>query len=62
MDTTALATSLLWMSAQKTQFSANIAVLKKTLDMQKSVLDILDPASSRAAPAPGTGTLVDKTV
>ena len=60
MDPTALATSLLSMSAQKTQFSANIAVLKKTLEMQKSVLDILDPPS-RAAPAPGTGTLVDKT-
>lgn len=61
MDTTDLATGLLSMSAAKTQFSANIAVLKKTLEMQKSVLDILDPASNKAPAAPGTGTLVDKT-
>jgi len=59
MDTSALAASLVSMSAAKTQFSAGIAVLKKQLDMQKSVLDILDPAS-RAPAAPGTGTRVDK--
>ena len=59
MDTAALAASLVSMSAAKTQASVNIAVLKKSLDMQKSVLDILDPGA-RAPAAPGTGTRVDK--
>ena len=60
MNPADLATSLLSMSAAKTQMSANIAVLKTSLDMQKSVLQLLAP-TPQAPAAPGTGQHVDKT-
>ena len=61
MDPTDIAASLLSMSAASTQSSVNIAVLKKQFEMQKSAIDMLDPTPIKAAPAPGTGLLVDKT-
>jgi len=61
MDTSDIATTMLSMSALKTQTLANIAVLKKQFDMEKAAIDMLDPPQS-PAPAPhGTGRLVDKT-
>jgi len=61
MDTSDIATTMLSMSALKTQTLANIAVLKKQFDMEKAAIDMLDPPPS-PAPAPyGTGRLVDKT-
>jgi hypothetical protein len=60
MDMTAIASSLISMSAQKTQMTANFAVLKKQFEMQKSVIDLLQPLAQTPA-APGTGLVVDKT-
>ena len=60
MDTASLASSLVSMSAASTQANIGTAVLKKQFDMQKSVLALLDPPS-KAAAAPGTGLVVDKT-
>ena len=47
------------MNAAKTQGAVNIAVLKKQLEMQRSVLDLLQPTTPPPAP-PGTGQAVDK--
>jgi hypothetical protein len=59
MDTAALATALVSMQAAGTQHSAGIAVLKRQLEMQRSVLDLLQPAAPPPAP-PGMGQNVDK--
>ncbi|MDR3474860.1 MAG: YjfB family protein [Devosia sp.] len=58
MEPADLASSLISMSAAKTQMSANIAVLKKQFEMQKAAVDMLLPAGPPAAP--GTGLVVDK--
>ncbi|HVX82524.1 MAG TPA: putative motility protein [Devosiaceae bacterium] len=58
MDVAALAQNLISMSATKTQFSANVAVLRKQFEMQKMAVDMLVPTPP--PPAPGTGRLVDK--
>jgi hypothetical protein len=61
METSDLAATLVSMSALKTQSLANIAVLKQRFKMEKSVLDLLAPASSpNAPPPPGMGRRVDK--
>jgi hypothetical protein len=60
MDPAALATTLMSMSAMQTQTLANYAVMKKQFQMEKSVIDLVAPASKPPAPA-GTGLLVDKT-
>ena len=57
---TDLATSLVDMSALKTQTLANVDVLKQQFAMEKSVLDILDPTPSKAPAPPGMGQQVDK--
>jgi hypothetical protein len=59
METADLATALVSMNAAKTQGAVNIAVLKKQLEMQRSVLDLLQPTTPPPAP-PGTGQAVDK--
>ncbi|HTJ56759.1 MAG TPA: putative motility protein [Devosiaceae bacterium] len=61
MDTSALASSLVSMNAASTQSQIGTAVLKQSLNSEKSVLAILDPSNFKAAPAPGTGVVVDKT-
>jgi hypothetical protein len=61
MDTAALAANLDSMKAAGTQSAIGTSVLKQQLNSEKSVLAILDPANNKAAPAPGTGLLVDKT-
>jgi hypothetical protein len=62
MTTTDLASSLVDMSALKTQTLTNIAVMKQQFAMEKSVLDILDPAPSKALAPAGMGQQVDKTI
>jgi hypothetical protein len=59
MDTSALAVALVSMNAARTQSAANIAVLKKQFEMQRSVLDLLTPPPRAPAPA-GMGQHVDK--
>ena len=49
------------MQAAGTRQSAQIAVMKKQFDMQKSVLTLLDPSASKAPAPPGMGLAVDKT-
>jgi len=61
METSDLASALLSMSASKTQMLTNVAVLKKQIDMEKTVLDILDPTKTQAPAPAGTGLVVDKT-
>ena len=61
METGDLASALLSMSASKTQVLTNVAVLKKQIDMEKTVLDILDPTRTQAPAPAGTGQVVDKT-
>lgn len=60
MDTADLASALVSMNAARTQGAVNIAVLKKQLEMQRSVLDLLQPTTAPPAP-PGMGQVVDKT-
>ena len=60
-QTSDLATSLISAKAQQTQSQIQMAVLKQQFQAQQSVLDILDPPDTKAAPAPGTGLMVDKT-
>ena len=61
METSDLAATLVNMSTLKTQSLANIAMLKQQFKMEKSVLDLLAPASSpNAPPPPGMGQHVDK--
>ena len=61
METGDLASALLSMSASKTQMLTNVAVLKKQIDMEKTVLDILDPTRNQPPAPAGTGQVVDKT-
>ena len=39
----------------------NVTVLKQQIDMEKTVLDILDPTKNQAPAPQGTGLVVDKT-
>ena len=61
METSDLASALISMSASKTQMLTNVAVLKKQIDMEKTVLDILDPTKTQAPAPAGMGLVVDKT-
>ena len=56
-----LAAAVVMMQADGTRQSAQIAVMKQQLDMQKSVLTLLDPSASKAPAPPGMGLAVDKT-
>ncbi len=49
------------MQAVGTGQSAQVAGMKQQLDMQKSVLTLLDPSASKAPAPPGMGLAVDKT-
>jgi len=57
-----LTVQLLSMQSAGTRQLAQIAVLRKTFEMQAAVVDMIDDAARNApAPAPaGTGTIVDK--
>ncbi|MEO6012180.1 MAG: hypothetical protein ABIQ30_01160 [Devosia sp.] len=55
MDLMALTTQLLAMRMGATQQSAQIAIMKKSQDMEKSVLQLLAPPAP-----PGQGLVVDK--
>jgi hypothetical protein len=60
METSDLAATIVSMSALKTRSLADIAVLKQQFKMEKSVLDLLAPASSpNSPPPPGMGQHVD---
>ena len=58
-----LATALMSMQAGRIQQSAAIAVMRKSLQMDHAVVDMLNASLRNTAPpaAPGTGTVVDKT-
>lgn len=58
MDTD-LSSQLIAAQSSKTQFSAQIAVVKKNHEMEMAVVNIVDQAV-RSAPPPGQGTKVDK--
>ncbi len=61
MDMSAVSQALSMQSAQRQQ-TVELAMVKSSNDMQKQMINILDQglANAKAAPAPGTGTVVDK--
>jgi hypothetical protein len=60
MDSVSLATSLLGLQAQKTQGSLQAVLMRQQVQADQGITDLLSQAA-QAAPAPGTGQLVDKT-
>lgn len=56
---TDLSTQMLAMNAAKLRNSVQIAVFKKTHEMETELLDML-MQTARSAPPPGQGTRVDK--
>ena len=44
----------------KTQFTANILVMKKQFEMDKLLINMIDQVSRSAPPPPGQGVRVDK--
>lgn len=57
----ALVSQLLTMQQAGTRQLAQIAVMKKSFDMEKAVANLLDPAQNAGPPpSPGTGHLVDR--
>ena len=57
---TDLATSLMMARSAATQFSAQVAVVRKNHEMDMALIQMVDEVA-RAAPPPGQGTKVDKT-
>ncbi len=60
MDSVSLASSLLGMQAQSTQSSLQAVMMRQNVQAEQGIVDLLTQ-SAQAAPAPGTGLLVDKT-
>jgi hypothetical protein len=58
MDTD-LSTQMLSMRGAATQFSAQVAIVKKNQEMDMALINMVDQVA-RAAPPPGQGTKVDK--
>jgi hypothetical protein len=61
MDTSALASTIMSMSAAGTRMNVQTSLLKQQFDFQKQAVATL-LQQPQAAPAAGTGRLVDKTV
>lgn len=58
MDTD-LSTQMTALQGARTQFSAQIAMVKKNHEMDMALIQMVDQVA-RAAPPPGQGTKVDK--
>ena len=58
MDTD-LSTQLVAAQSSKTQFSAQIAIVKQNHEMEMAVVNMVDQVA-RSAPPPGQGAKVDK--
>jgi hypothetical protein len=58
MDTD-LSTQMVALRGASTQFSAQIAIVKKNHEMDMALINMVDQVA-RAAPPPGQGTKVDK--
>lgn len=56
---TDLSTQLVAAQSSRTQFSAQIAVIRQNHDMEMATVAMVDEVA-RAAPPPGQGTKVDK--
>ena len=54
-----LATQMTALQGARTQFSAQIAIVKKNHEMEMDLINMVDQVA-RAAPPPGQGTKVDK--
>ena len=54
-----LATQMTALQGARTQFSAQIAIVKKNHEMEMALINMVDQVA-RAAPPPGQGTKVDK--
>ena len=54
-----LATQMTALQGARTQFSAQIAIVKKNHEMEMALVNMVDQIA-RAAPPPGQGTKVDK--
>ncbi|MCF4099415.1 hypothetical protein [Maritalea mediterranea] len=62
MDMSLVTQAVAMQSAQR-QEQAQLLMVKAADDMQKAMISMLDQglANAKAMPAPGTGTIVDKT-
>jgi hypothetical protein len=58
MDTD-LSTQMVALQGARTQFSAQIAIVKKNHEMEMALVNMVDQVA-RSAPPPGQGTQVDK--
>ncbi len=58
---TDIATRAVTLQQQKTQFTANMLVMKKQFEMKQQLVKMIDKVSRSAPPPPGTGTRIDKT-
>lgn len=54
-----LSTQLVAAQSSKTQFSAQIAIVKKNQEMEMALVEMVDQVA-RSAPPPGQGIKVDK--
>jgi hypothetical protein len=54
-----LATQMTALQGARTQFSAQIAIVKKNHEMEMALVNMVDQVA-RSAPPPGQGTKVDK--
>ena len=56
-----LQTQMVALQGARTQFSAQVAVVKKTHEMDMAAIAMVDSVARSAPPPPGQGTRVDKT-
>ncbi len=54
-----LSTQMVALQSTRTQFSAQVAIVKKNHEMDMALINMVDQVA-RAAPPPGQGTKVDK--
>jgi hypothetical protein len=54
-----LSTQMVALQGARTQFSAQIAIVKKNHEMEMALVNMVDQVA-RSAPPPGQGTKVDK--
>lgn len=54
-----LSTQMVALQGARTQFSAQVAIVKKNHEMEMALVNMVDQVA-RSAPPPGQGTKVDK--
>lgn len=57
-----LSTQMVTLQGARTQFSAQVAIVKKNHEMDMAAIAMADSTARPAPPPPGQGTRVDKSV